>query len=254
MWLKVLSVVWLLALLVGAIYYSKHGTATVREQTTVSAARPVVDRAVADVVTAAGSGPIVTISDFAKTENCSITPVRSGVAYARSVTLYTKPGTEATVLKTIAARLPERYHASVGTKPASLYADAGEFVGVIGTVKSPGQIQVRAVTGCRSIGDPLPTAASAASPAPEIATVLSTLGVQAGSVTRTAVSCPDGGVIATDTATVPTTQVPGPLKDAKLSAAPLTATDDLYVYRSSATDVVVRQSASGLSVAATTRC
>src|SRR5262245_31134553 len=58
-WLKVLSVLWIVGLLVGAVYYSKHGRATVREQTTIASAKPVVDRAIADVVTAAGSGPVV---------------------------------------------------------------------------------------------------------------------------------------------------------------------------------------------------
>ena len=253
-WLKVLSVLWIVGLVIGAVYYAKHGRPTVREQTTIISARPVVDRAIADAVTAAGTGPVIAVSDYAKTGSCRVTPVRGGSEYARTLTLATPPGTESALLKTIATGLPKCIPRDADNKATTMYADAGDFVGVLGTVKTPGQVQIRAVTGCRPVGDPLPTVASAVSPVPAITTVLSALGVQASSVTRTQVSCPDGGVIATDTATVPTTQVPGPLKDLKLSASPVTAMDDLYAYRSSIADVVIRESATELTVAATTRC
>ena len=250
-----LTVLWILVLVAGAVYYSRHGQATIRQQTTISSGRPVVDRAVVDVVTAAGSDPLISMSDFAKVANCSITPVRSGAEYSRSIMLYAPPGSESTVLKTIADGLPARYRATSAAKPTpSLYADAGDFVAVLGSVKGPGQIQVRAVTGCRPLGDKLPAAASVEAPAPEVASVLNALGLQAGSIARTQVSCPDGGALVTDSATVPSSQVAGPLKDVKLSPAPTVATDDLYAYRSSVADVVVRESITGLIVTATTRC
>ena len=253
-WLKVLSVLWIVGLLIGAVYYAKHGRPTVREQTTIVSARPVVDRAIADAVTAAGTGPVIAVSDYAKTGSCRVTPVRGGSEYARTLTLATPPGTESALLKTIATGLPKSYRASADDKATTMYADAGDFVGVLGTVKTPGQVQIRAVTGCRPMGGSVPLPASAVTELPEITAAEQALGVQAGSVTRTQVACPDGGVIATETATVPTSQVPGPLRNAKLSAAPTVAADNLYAYRSTAADVLVRQSASGLTISATTRC
>ncbi len=255
LWLKVLSVLWIAGLLIGGVYYSKHGDATVREQTTIASGKPVADAAIAAVIVAAGPGPVIAMSSYAEVTTCRVTPVRPGADYVRSVTLYTAPGGESALVRTIAAGLPARYQATASkTSPATLYGDAGKFVGVLGAVKGSGQVYVKAETGCRPVGAPLASAAPVTTPAPKLAGVLSALGVQAGSLTRTQVACPNGGVIETDRATVPASHAPGPLKNTGLSSTPVVATDDLYAYRTSGADVVIRRNDAGLEISVTTRC
>ena len=71
--------------------YALHGEPSVREQTTIGNARPVVDRAIVDVVAAAGAGPVVAVSGFDRVRSCKITPVRSGVEFRRDVTFTRHP-------------------------------------------------------------------------------------------------------------------------------------------------------------------
>jgi hypothetical protein len=257
LWLKVLTGIWVAVLLAGGLYYSFHGKATVRGQTTITQAQPVVDRAIADVVSASGSGPVVALSGFNRIGTCSVTPVRSGFTYQRTVTLYAAPGSESSLLTALALRLPSRYHAKSSTAPvASLYADAGDFVAVIGAEKSPGQVLVRATTGCRAMGGQPTSVGPPSAPSANIASVLSALGVHASGLARTQVVCGNGRILVTDTATVPPSEVPGPLSDAasRLSTSPAISTDNLFAYRSGKSDVVAVESAGGLTISSTTRC
>jgi hypothetical protein len=249
--------VWIAALLGGGIYYALHGHATVREQTTIVDAQPVVDHAIADVVNAAGPGPVDAITGFTRIGPCSITPVRRGFEYQRTVTLYTKAGAEQSLLDAIAAKLPARYGASASAKPvASLYADAGDFVAVNGSKKGPGAVFVRATTGCRPMGGSPTSVPSPASPSREISAVLSTLGAHPMSLARNQVACGNGRLIVTDTAMVAPSEAPRSLSDAigKLSPSPVASTDNLFVYRSDKTDVVVAKDIDGLLISSTTRC
>ena len=115
LWLKIVTVVWIAALVIGGGWYALHGKPSVREQTTIGNARPVVDRAIVDVVAAAGGGPVVAVSGFDRIKTCKITPVRSGAEFRRVVDLYTSPGTESAILHMIASGLPARYHARAGS-------------------------------------------------------------------------------------------------------------------------------------------
>lgn len=257
-WLVAATVIWMVVLVAGAVFYAFRGAPTVREQTTISSSRPVVDRAVADAVTAAGSGPVIAMSGFNRVRSCSITPVRPGLDYERTVTFYTAPGTEPALLSTIGEGMPARYRARVGTAAIGyLYADAGDYVAVTGTMTAPGQVLVRAITGCRPLGRPITAPTAPANVPPSVTDVLTALDVQASSTVETVVGCGTGrGVMRTVTAAVPPGRVSGPLGEAlaKLSTSPVASGQSLFAYRAGATDVVVRQDASGMSVAATTRC
>src|SRR6185369_13810095 len=89
-------------------------------------------------------------SAFQRISSCSITPVRPGAEYKRVVDLYVSPGSESAVLDAIAHGLPHSYGASAGTSGTlTFYADAGDYVAVKGTVPAPGQIRIKALTGCR---------------------------------------------------------------------------------------------------------
>ncbi|HKD96339.1 MAG TPA: hypothetical protein VKB69_01940, partial [Micromonosporaceae bacterium] len=136
-WLKITTAVWAVAVVVAAAIYSLHGRPTVREQTSVGNARPVVDAAVADVVSAAGPGPVVAVSGFASVGSCRITAARSGASFGRTVDVYTAPGGEPALLRRIVAGLPARYHAKVTGAATGLYADAGDYVALVGTVPAP---------------------------------------------------------------------------------------------------------------------
>lgn len=146
----VLVVAWVLALVGAGVWYSFHGSPTVREQTTIASAQPRVDEAVGRVLAAAGTGPVPAVSGYEKTEDCRVTPVRAGARYERSVRLYTRVGGERALLGRIAAGLPGGYQAKLHRD--SLVADAGYYVAVVGAVEQPGVVQVIASTGCRPLG------------------------------------------------------------------------------------------------------
>jgi hypothetical protein len=150
------AVAWGVLLATTGIWYSLHGRATAREQTTVAAAAPTVDAAIQEVVRAAGASVVPAVSGFEKASGCSVTPVRSGVTYQRVAWLYTAVGSEAALLDRLAGGLPAGYHAKAHHSPGgavhTLAADAGNFVAVTGSVPLPGLVQVVADTGCRPLG------------------------------------------------------------------------------------------------------
>lgn len=258
-WLVVATVVWGVALLVAGIVYARDGKPTVRGQTTIVGAVPVVDRAVLAVATAAGTGPAVRLGGFVKVSDCHITPVRSGVDYARTITLYTAPGSESALLHAIATGLPRSYAAASGPGAIlDLHADAGDYVGVVGAAPSPGVIEIRADTGCREAGGRIAAAPVADSPALAPAqAVLAALGVQPTSTSQTQITCATGtGTMRTAEAHVAPGQAPGRLGTAlaSLAATPVASTANLFAYRSGGTDIVATQDSDGLTVSATTRC
>src|SRR5262245_48671531 len=266
LWLKIMSVVWAVALVVGAVWYSLHGRPTVREQTTIANARPAVDRAIVDMVGAAGTAPLVSVSGFERIGSCHITPIRPGAEYRRVVDFYTPRGTESTVLHGIASRLPHRYGAAATSGGArakpSLFADAGDYVSVEGSVPSPGVVEVSALTGCRAEGDlavaePTPPAGSAELTA--IGPVLDALAHPAARVVTVAsLACPSGGSLRSVAALLPPRSAPSSLATALagVSPTPAVATAGIYVFRSGSVDVVVRANAQThtVTVAATSRC
>jgi hypothetical protein len=263
LWLKIVTVVWIVALVTGAGWYALHGKPSVREQTTIGNARPVVDRAIVDVVAAAGGGPVVAVSGFDRVKSCKITPVRSGAEFRRSVDLYTSPGSESAILHMIASGLPARYHARAGSSgQLTLDADAGDYVAVDGSVPAPGLIRIAAGSGCRPdggarVGEPSPPAGSA--PAAALAPVLDALGHPAVSYATVAdLACPSGGSLRSVRAVLPPGSAPASLATRlrTLAAGPAAANRTAYAFRSGAVDVVAvaDPTSHAVTVTATSRC
>jgi hypothetical protein len=257
-WVIGLTVAWALILVVSGTFYALHGKPTVREQTTIADARGTVDRASAAVVTAAGTGPVISIGPFAEEKTCDITPVRSGQSWSRKINVYDGPGGESPLLYTIADGLPSSYHAKAGPGHIlNLDADAGDYVGVIGAVPSPGDIEFRIATGCRPPGGTIPAAPgpTTAELAP-VTALLDGLGFKASTTAAAQVPCGSGGVIRTVSAHVngvPQRSLKTELPDLAVDAR--TATDSILAYHAAGgVDMVITQDSDGLTVAATTRC
>jgi hypothetical protein len=262
-WLIALVAAWALFLAVSGTIYALHGSPTVREQTTIASARPTIDRAITNVIAAAGSGPIVIVGPFVQTRTCDITPVRSGVEYARTVDLIAAPGTESGLLKTIADGLPKAYGAKAGPGDVlELYADAGDYVGLVGNVPAPGEVEIRAATGCRSAGGAITGVPAPSLDAGEMApirAVLTGLGASTGATTTSAaeVPCLDGrGTLRTVSAHLPPGLVTKPLNAALANLAPHPAASDptLVAYRSGSLDVVAGQDSTGTTISSTRLC
>ncbi len=159
------TVGWMVVLAGTGIWYSFHGSPSIRDQTTIERSAPVVIEAVQNVVRAAGPSVVPAVSGFDKIGDCEVTPVRNGARYQRVVSLYTTPGTEAALIDRLGSGLPARYKAAVSHSPGgalhTITADAGYYVAVVGTVTVPGLVTVRVATGCRTTGHlpaPDPTA------------------------------------------------------------------------------------------------
>jgi hypothetical protein len=155
--LAAVTIGWAVLLLVTGVWYGWHGRPSARDQTTISSARPDVDRAVEDLVRAAGSGVLPAFSGFDKVEDCSVTPIRTGAKYRRLLWLYTPEGTEPALLDRIAHALPARYAADVqhadGGATHEFSADAGNYVAITNRPVRPGLVTLRVDTGCRPLGE-----------------------------------------------------------------------------------------------------
>ncbi len=242
------AVAWALVLVVTGVWYSFHGSPTVRDQTTVAQAEPRVDDATGKVLAAAGADAVPAVSGYDKTGDCDLTPVRLGARYQRSVRLYTPVGEEAALLDRVAKGLPAAYHATV--RGRSLVADAGYYVALTGGVEQPGVVRVVASTGCRAIGHE-PAADASAPPAPgdraAIDPVLAALG--AGTVQWRTHVLPCG--VRTVEAVV--SSGAGPLRGTLHPAGiAVVSRDDVYAYRDGAAAVAAQRGAGTVTVTATT--
>ncbi|HEY2668914.1 MAG TPA: hypothetical protein VGJ07_00915 [Rugosimonospora sp.] len=177
---------WVLVLLAGGVWYAWHGRPSIREQTTAAGAQPTVDRAIGQVIGAAGTGVVPAVTGYDEVTTCAITPVRSGVRYDRVAWLATAPGTESGLLDRIAAGLPHGYRPEAvhpktgGLQAQRLSADAGDYVQITGSVDRAGLVRITAGTGCRPPGNlPVadPTGAPAATDRAAVQRVLDALGV-----------------------------------------------------------------------------
>ncbi|OLB81697.1 MAG: hypothetical protein AUI14_02320 [Actinobacteria bacterium 13_2_20CM_2_71_6] len=150
------AVAWGLLLAATGLWYSFHGRPTAREQTTIAQAQPTVDQAIENVVRAAGSAVVPAVFGYEKVADCDVTPIRRGSTYARVAWFYTPVGSEPALLDRIVAGLPAGYDAnathSEGGALHTLTADAGNFVAVRGTVAASGLVEIKATTGCRTLG------------------------------------------------------------------------------------------------------
>jgi hypothetical protein len=137
-------------ILAGLAYYSyRTSPPTVPGQTTVAQARQTMDRVTGEL-TAVSSN--VRIGEYAE-QPCEITNARDGRSVKRELTFTTAPGDEATLLRSIAAELPQAYHATTTERDATvtLYADAGTFVAVRGRKGADaGTVVVTLLSGCRA--------------------------------------------------------------------------------------------------------
>jgi hypothetical protein len=180
------SVTWGVVLAATGVWYALHGSSTAREQTTIAQAQPTVDRAVEDMIKAAGGSVVPAVSGYQKVADCDVTAVRGGAEYQRLLWLYTTPDSEAALLDRVSGGLPARYRArtyqSQPTNAHVLTADAGDYVRVDGTVDRPGVVRIATGTGCRSLGH-RPATDPTAVPAPgdrvPVDAALRTLGVTA---------------------------------------------------------------------------
>jgi hypothetical protein len=258
-WFPIVVGVWLVIIGISAWLGFAHPTITTREETTVAAARPYVDEAIARVASAAGTGDAaaVAVSAFEEVGTCRVTVFRAGQRYERDVVAVVAPGSERALMVRVAAALPANYRSVVrATEPARLTADAGFYVEVTGTVEAPGEVRFVADTGdCRSAGNVVTADQAPASTGTVLNDVLARLGLSGGSISTASVSCVDGGTVGT--VQVRAAAWPGDLTQALAGlagATVLVGTPRLYALRTGAVQVAVRAHDDATLVTATTVC
>jgi hypothetical protein len=259
-------VAWAVLLVLVAYVSVRRDEPTVREQRTLGEAAQIVDRAVGELVVAAGAGVVVEMSGRRVEEGCRITPMRDGAKLTRTLTVRTAEAAEPPLLDRIARDLPPDYraaarHGSGGTSH-TLRADAGEFVAIRGTLGDPGVVTLTVTTGCRPKSSNSAIEAQPLIGLPvddEPARVLSALGAAPRDpVDRVGAPCPGGGAVHTarasgqGTARAPLGEALRPLAGA--GAVVVTDTPELYAYRDGSLSVVVERAEGDVRVAATAGC
>ncbi|MGI5145915.1 hypothetical protein ACQEVC_05860 [Plantactinospora sp. CA-294935] len=262
---------WLLAGLVGwgalllvLTLVSVYGDEpTVKEQRTIEQAEPVLDRALGELVAAAGPDVAVEIAGRPVRDDCELTVVRDGATLDAAVVVHAPDADVPALLDRIADRLPAAYgarvrHSADGSTHA-LRADAGEFVAIEGGQAGPGVVELTVDTGCRPVsGDPEERAVPPLPPAePDPLQVLGVLGAaEPTPVELVAARCPGQGT--TWTARATGRGVPAGLPSAALprpaGAVVVADTPELYAYRSGPVSVVVESGDGRIRVAVSSGC
>jgi hypothetical protein len=259
-WFVVVGGVWLVAIAGSAMYGLSHPSPTVREETTVAGARPVVDQAIARVASAvaADGSAVLAVSSFDPIGACDVTVFRTGGRYQRALVAVVAPGTEADLLSRVARALPVSYHAAVtGRAAPRLSADAGYWVLLSGSVSAPGEVRFVADTGdCRALGnldarDPTP-----AVPLTVVPDVLARLHLPGGNSSTASVSCVDGGALATIEADGPaySGDLTTALGDPPAGATVVVDEPSLIAYRTATAQVAVRAHQDATLITASTVC
>ena len=162
-----------------------------------------LDRAIAAVVSASGTGAAVTVAGTVPATACEKTLLAMGSRFARSADLYTDPGGENALITRIAAALPEGQHparsAPVGGGAAGLTADFGGGVQLRVSQLGTGWIAAYAETGCRTGTVPAGTAVPAQA-RDDVTRLLSQLGTAPTDWHADAVGC----FVTVDTISQPT--------------------------------------------------
>lgn len=172
------------------------GTVTVwwrwdtRRQPHVGAVVAVMNRAVADVVTAAGDDAAVAVSPVVRSSTCDLGPFRTGGIFTAKADLYVDPGGEEALIGSVAARLPAAYGVTRGPAVGGirpLRANDGPSVAVAVARISPGWLEVTVRSRC-SLGRATPPPAATSGPAVAALTgLLGRLGTAPASVTESQV-------------------------------------------------------------------
>lgn len=262
-WLLVAVVAWAVLLAVLTGFSVRDDEPTVREQRTLAQAGPVVDRAIGELVAAAGDDTIVELTPARVERGCRVTLFMDGATLERGIVLHTAGDGMRPLLDRIVERLPGSYRAGVRVTGDGLRlrADAGEFVKIGGGPIGDGLIRLTAGTGCRPVGSgyAVPSATLGGPEAEAVADVLRALGRRAESDPEPlTASCPDGD---RSSRTVRASAGPGP-RPASLAAAlaPVAAgvvlvdTTEVYAYRRGSLGVVVDATGDQLRVSASTGC
>ncbi|WFF01715.1 hypothetical protein [Micromonospora sp. WMMD964] len=259
-WLLVATAAWAVVLAVLTWTSVRDDPPTVREQRSLDQAGPVVDRAVGELVRAAGTAGLLDLGAARVAEGCRVTPFADGARLRRDVGVLAPTGTERAVLAGIAERLPADWRARVGSglNGPELYADAGEFVAVEGRPTADGQVRLVVDTGCRPVGSgyaPSPAAATG----PEAAALTAALGVLGGPGDATpelvSAPCPGGGSAHTVRSAGGPGSTASPAALAPLAGgAPLLDEPPVYAYRTGQVTVLAEVGPDATRVAATVGC
>jgi len=255
-WVVPVAVGWAAVLLVLAYVSAGTSEPTVREQSPVDAARKNVSAAVANLVRAGGTA-VATVSEFTRVGDCSISAVRDGSTWNQTVLFYTADGVEPALLDRIATGLPAAYEArtrhSDGGSLHTLRADAGDFVGITGSVIGPGQVRLVVATGCRP--GTVPPDGAESTPQPPVDGVFTALGLTGRSWRTHEVPCPSGGALRVVTAqSAPGVAPTLPSGLSTVGAAAVTARPELFAYRTGPTSVVAKLREGVLTVTSTMDC
>jgi hypothetical protein len=267
-WLIALVSAWAVVVAAVAVWSIRHDPPSVSDQRDIKQALPYLENATAAMLTAAdGPGQVVVLGELTFTSGCRITPVRSGVAAGRTVTVHIRADQAPDAFIKIAQGLPASFkaqakHNTLNTRQ-DLYADAGGYVAIEATAQSDDTVlSLRADTGCRPTAagvdlDPVDTPAATPPAAFDRAMrLLRAAPSAAGGPVQRSVSCPTGG----SARTVIGGDVPEfagfteALEDSRSPTAIVQAEPHAWAYRDGDASVVVNGSDGLVRVTATTGC
>ncbi|MEU4618580.1 hypothetical protein AB0G04_01185 [Actinoplanes sp. NPDC023801] len=254
--------VWAAVLLAAVFWSARTDPPTVPEQRDIAQALATLRVASGAVVAAAEDERWALSIGELRVEDCSVNPAWAGQAATREVRLYVPEGDARAALETIAQELPADFAAEMlatrGATRLSLYADAGEHVGIEAEAHSSDQVlSVLIRTGCRPAVDGLNPADPPAGSEPAL------LGTTAAAITGSstadppetrAVACPDDGAAATfvlDAGPAQPESAPRGIPD---GAAPIWADADGWAYRIGSDSVVVARDGDRFRLSVTTAC
>ncbi|WP_213453757.1 hypothetical protein [Rhizomonospora bruguierae] len=229
---------------------------TWKDQTTLAQAHRTLDAATGELLRAAGPAAVPALEAYEVLASCRITPARGGTNLRRTVRLFTAVGTEEELLTRIVAGLPPGYRAeSSSGEVKSVFADAGNFVGLRGGPGDPGEVRFRISTDCRPGADPTLAApvADAAGREP-VQRALDLLGAAATGWRAFVAPCPGGGQARTVEAEAPPWQGSLAAALARHPGSGVLADAQRYAYRDGDAGVAVRSGERSLLVTATTGC
>ncbi|WP_249999497.1 hypothetical protein [Actinoplanes sp. M2I2] len=260
-WLVAAVAAWIVVVGVLAVWSVGHERASVPEQRDIGLAVADLQRATGVVYAAAsGDDQAVVLGELQLSPDCRITPVRRGLAAARTVTVYVGGGAAAgEAVEALATRLPAAYLVDVGRSnggtKVSLHADAGDFVGIdMSGLSGEKVFTLRLTTGCRPIDGDAPSGDDPSGvPAPALLdTVVTALGGSPREPEGRTVQCPSGRLAGSWTVSRVTrpADVAGKIRGVEV----VKADNQMWVYRSGGDSVVVLPEGDGLDVTVSTPC